>query len=67
MAVPRRRHSKTRQRKRRAQHDFLIFPGEAVCSRCGEPKLPHRVCLNCGFYKTKQVINPKVTGEAEEI
>ena len=66
MAVPRRRQSKARQRKRRAQHDVLTIPGMALCSRCGEPKLPHRVCMNCGFYKTKQVIYPKQEKEGSD-
>ena len=25
-------------------------------SRRGEAKLPHRVCPNCGFYKSREVI-----------
>ncbi len=25
------------------------------CSNCGSPKLPHRVCPECGFYKGRQV------------
>ena len=24
--------------------------------QCGEVKLPHRVCPNCGFYKNREVI-----------
>jgi large subunit ribosomal protein L32 len=26
------------------------------CSKCGEPKLPHRACGACGVYKDRQVI-----------
>jgi large subunit ribosomal protein L32 len=25
------------------------------CSRCGEPRLPHRACPKCGFYKDRIV------------
>lgn len=28
----------------------------SVCSNCGNPKLPHRACPECGFYKGRQVI-----------
>ncbi|MDU1880757.1 MAG: 50S ribosomal protein L32 [Eggerthella sp.] len=27
-----------------------------MCPQCGEVKLPHRVCPNCGFYKNREVI-----------
>ncbi|MBT6002627.1 MAG: 50S ribosomal protein L32, partial [Candidatus Marinimicrobia bacterium] len=30
-----------------------------TCSNCSEPKLPHRVCPHCGYYKGKQVTIPK--------
>jgi large subunit ribosomal protein L32 len=26
------------------------------CPECGEMKLPHRVCLNCGTYKERKVL-----------
>ena len=28
-----------------------------VCPKCKKPVLSHTVCLNCGFYKGKEVIN----------
>ena len=49
-----RRVSKTRKRKRRT-HYKLEVPGMVVCSNCGELKLSHRVCPECGFYNGKQV------------
>ncbi len=27
------------------------------CNNCNKIKLPHHVCLYCGYYKNKQVIN----------
>lgn len=54
MANPKRRHSKSRTSKRRA-HDGLKPVGMGECPQCHEPKLPHRVCSNCGYYKGRQV------------
>lgn len=54
MAVPKRRHSRSRTRQRRA-HDALTPPGLSVCSECGETKQPHRLCGNCGTYKGRNV------------
>ncbi len=55
MANPKRRHSKARRDKRRA-HDALTPPASSVCSECGERKLPHRVCRQCGSYRGRDVI-----------
>jgi len=41
----------------RRAHDAVVAPGISVCPQCQEPKLPHRVCSNCGTYKGKEVIN----------
>ncbi len=54
MANPKRRHSKSRRRKRRA-HDHLVAAGTSLCTECGSPTLPHRVCPECGYYKGRQV------------
>ncbi|WP_099222373.1 50S ribosomal protein L32 [Listeria costaricensis] len=56
MAVPFRRTSKTRKRKRRT-HYKLQVPGMNECSNCGEMKLSHRVCPECGHYDGKDVAN----------
>ncbi|MFP3983687.1 MAG: 50S ribosomal protein L32 [Desulfurivibrionaceae bacterium] len=55
MALPKRRHSHSRTRKRRA-HDGLTKPNVVKCDQCGEPKLPHRLCSDCGSYKGRTVI-----------
>jgi large subunit ribosomal protein L32 len=38
-------------------------PNAASCPNCGEAKTPHRVCMKCGWYNGRQVIEVK---EAEE-
>jgi large subunit ribosomal protein L32 len=27
------------------------------CTNCGEMRLPHHVCPNCGHYKGREVVN----------
>lgn len=54
MPNPKRRHSKSRTSKRRT-HDALTKVSAGVCSQCQEPKLPHQVCANCGYYNGRQV------------
>jgi len=56
MAVPFRRTSKMKKRLRRT-HFKLQVPGMVECPNCGEMKLAHRVCKNCGTYKGKEVVN----------
>ncbi|MCK0470648.1 50S ribosomal protein L32 [Halalkalibacter sp. APA_J-10(15)] len=56
MAVPFRRTSKTRKNKRRT-HIKLAVPGMVKCSECGELKLAHRICKECGSYNGRNVIS----------
>ncbi len=57
MAVPKKRTSKQRKRKRRTHYKAEI-PTRGVCSNCGDPKIPHRVCPTCGYYRGEQVLEP---------
>jgi large subunit ribosomal protein L32 len=34
----------------------LRQPALSECPNCHEPKVPHRVCLKCGMYKGREVI-----------
>ena len=54
MIVPKRRTSKSKRNMRRS-HDALSAPARSTCPQCSEPKAPHRVCANCGFYKDRTV------------
>lgn len=56
MGVPKRRHSKQRQRTRRAGWK-LEAPKLVECPQCQALMLPHRVCQECGYYKAKKVVN----------
>jgi large subunit ribosomal protein L32 len=55
MAVPKRKVSKARRDKRRANWKLSV-PGLIKCSHCQELTLPHRVCKACGYYKGSEVI-----------
>jgi len=55
MPNPKRRHSPSRKGKRQS-HDGLSLPTFSVCPNCGNPKLPHRACPQCGYYRGRQVI-----------
>ena len=58
MPNPKRKHSKSRQGKRRA--NWKTKPvNTCTCPQCKEPKLPHCVCTVCGFYKGKEIIHIK--------
>ncbi|MFP4176658.1 MAG: 50S ribosomal protein L32 [Planctomycetota bacterium] len=70
MAVPKRRTSKARKRKRRTHKGCEMpnvpkskkdrAPGQKsekfFCSNCQQIKPPHTVCPNCGQYRGRQLI-----------
>ncbi len=65
MSVPKRHKTKSSVNQRR-MHQFLEAPSLGVCPKCGKPKKQHAVCLNCGFYKGKEVINVLAKLEKKE-
>ncbi|HEU4763993.1 MAG TPA: 50S ribosomal protein L32 [Gemmatimonadales bacterium] len=56
MAVPKRKLSKSRKRLRRGHHSGAGMKTQA-CPRCSSPKLPHRVCPTCGYYRGKKAVD----------
>lgn len=58
MALPKRRQSKARTRKRRANWK-LAAPNLVECPNCGDPKLTHVACRGCGYYNGRQVVEVK--------
>jgi large subunit ribosomal protein L32 len=56
MAVPKKRTSKQRQRKRRTHYKAAPVATH-TCPRCSSPKQPHRVCGSCGFYRNEAVLD----------
>ncbi|NIR02393.1 MAG: 50S ribosomal protein L32, partial [Gemmatimonadales bacterium] len=49
MALPKRRHSRSRRNKRRA-YWRLRAPNLSPCPDCRALRLPHRACPACGNY-----------------
>ncbi len=58
MALPKRRHSRTRGRKRRTNWK-ISTPNVVECSHCHQARLPHHICPSCGYYDGRQVISSK--------
>jgi large subunit ribosomal protein L32 len=54
MAVPKRKTSKARRDKRRAQHGIQA-PRLSVCPHCHQPKRSHEMCPNCKTYRGREI------------
>lgn len=50
------RHTKSHTANRRSHH-ALKKAGFVKCEKCGELRIHHTVCENCGTYKGRQVID----------
>lgn len=57
MGVQQNKRSKSRTRKKRSIWAKLATPTRMECPQCHEPKLPHRICRSCGYYKNREVIS----------
>ena len=63
--TPKQKQSYSRTHKRRAQHK-IVPAASNVCPQCHQPKLPHRVCANCGSYKGRTSSTPAPQASVEE-
>lgn len=54
--VVRMRSTRSHTRNRRSHH-ALETAQFVACKKCGTQALPHTVCLNCGEYKGRQIID----------
>ena len=58
MAVPKRKTSKSRRNKRRSHIKFLS-KNIIEDKKSGEYRLSHHLDLKSGFYKGRQILDPK--------
>lgn len=56
MAVPKKKMSRSRTRRRKAQWK-VAPPSLATCPQCGAKHVPHRVCNECGTYDGREIIS----------
>ena len=54
--VIRMRHTRAHTANRRSHH-ALKAPALSVCANCEAKHRPHHMCLECGFYKGKMVVD----------
>lgn len=55
MAHPKRKTSKARKNKRRT-HDKIADVVLAKCDNCGAAHRRHHVCVECGYYRGRQIM-----------
>lgn len=61
MPNPKRKISRSKRDKRRASWSAKLKTSDlSECSNCGEKKLPHHACPNCGYYKGVAAFTPDV-------
>ena len=54
--VIRMRHTRGHSGNRRSHH-ALKAENLSTCSHCGKPHRPHHMCLECGYYNGRQVMD----------
>ncbi len=59
MPNPKRKISRSKRDKRHASWAAKLKTSDlSECSNCGEKKLPHHACPECGYYKGVAVLTP---------
>lgn len=63
--VVRMRSTRSHTGNRRSHHGIKA-PEMAVCKNCGAYHRPHHMCLACGFYKGRMVVDMKAQAAARD-
>ena len=50
------RHTSSHTKNRRSHHNIRAM-STVKCAKCGVAARSHVVCQNCGFYKTREVVD----------
>ena len=56
---PKSRTSRSKRGMRRSHNTSLTAPHLRDCPRCKAFMRPHHVCLSCGYYRNREVIEVK--------
>lgn len=56
MACPKKKTSSSKQGHTRSHWKAKVSI-LSECDKCHEPKLPHTICTNCGYYRKKQIVS----------
>ena len=65
MALPKRKHSISRSRKK-LTHNKLIAPLLVECKECRKLKPSHMVCPFCGYYGGREIIKIELKEKRKE-
>jgi large subunit ribosomal protein L32 len=65
MALPKRKHSKSRTLKKRT-HQKLVMPLLVSCPQCKKLKPSHMVCPFCGYYAGREIIKIELKEKNKE-
>lgn len=63
--VIRMRHTRSHTKNRRSHH-ALKAPALSTCQNCEAKHRPHHMCLECGHYKGKMVVDMAAKKQARE-
>ncbi len=63
--VIRMRHTRAHTANRRSHH-ALKTPTLSTCKNCSALHRPHHMCLDCGFYNGKMVVDMKAKKDARD-
>jgi large subunit ribosomal protein L32 len=55
MAVPKKKMSRSRSRRRKATWR-VSAPRLSPCPQCNTPRMSHRACPECGTYKGREIL-----------
>ncbi len=58
-ALPKKKLTRARQGRRLASYKLKPIHA-ATCPRCRNAKRPHTACLECGYYRGRQVLQERV-------
>ena len=64
--VVRMRHTRSHTANRRSHHALKPLT-LSVCQNCGAKHRPHHMCLDCGFYNGRQVVDMVAKKKSREV